>query len=332
MAKPVSVERVVAAPDKYKGTATASEVAGAIAAAIETAGGHCVQVPLADGGDGTLDALGGANRHSEVTGPLGEQVNAPWRLDNGVAVIEMAHASGLVLAGGKQGNDPLQATTTGVGELIAEAIDAGATKIIVGVGGSATTDGGLGAIEAIGSPARLAGVDLVVACDVRTRFVDAAAVFAPQKGASDAQVTMLGRRLTALADRYQAEHGIDVTQLERGGAAGGLAGGLAAFGASLVDGFDVVSEHVGLEDAIEHATLIVTGEGFLDEESFDGKVVGGVAQLAASNDVPVLAIAGQVFDDAGVRIDAISLADEFGLERAMEHPLLCITEAVANWL
>ncbi len=324
--------RVVAAPDKFKGTASAGDVAAAIAASVEAVGGTCVQIPMADGGDGTLVALGGANRTSEVTGPLSTPVNAPWRLEAGTAVIEMAHASGLVVAGGREKNDPLQATTTGVGELIDEAIEAGATTVIVGVGGSATTDGGLGAIEALGSPTRLSGVDLVVACDVRTKFIDAAAVFGPQKGASPAQVSMLTRRLTALASRYADDYQVDITALERSGAAGGLAGGLAAFGARLVDGFDIVAEQVGLDAALSNADLVITGEGFLDEESFDGKVVGGVADLAHQHGVDVLAIAGQVFDGVETRIDAISLADQFGLDRALDDPLSCVREAVANRL
>ncbi len=323
---------VVAAPDKFKGTATAAQVAQAIADAVEASGRQAVQLPMADGGDGTLAALGGANRESEVTGPLGQLVEAPWRLDRGTAVIEMANASGLVLAGGKESNDPLGATTAGVGELIDEAIDGGAQKIIVGVGGSATTDGGLGALEAIGSRARLTGIDLIVACDVRTRFLDAATVFGPQKGASAAQVTMLTRRLSALADRYKTDYNFEVAELDRSGAAGGLAGGLAAMGASLVDGFDVVAEHVGLDDAIANADLVITGEGFLDEESFHGKVVGGVAALASAHGVPVIAIAGQVFDDVGTRIDSISLAGEFGLGRALDDPISCVREAVANRL
>jgi len=323
---------VVAAPDKFKGTASAAEISAAIAKSVVAAGGTCKQIPMADGGDGTLDALGGANRTSEVAGPLGTPVEAPWRLDRGTAVVEMAHASGLVLAGGPEANDSLGATTAGVGELIAEAIDQGATTIIVGVGGSATTDGGLGALEVLGSPARLAGVDLIVACDVRTRFVDAAEIFGPQKGASTAQVSMLTRRLTALGQRYADDYDVDVTVLERSGAAGGLAGGLAAFGASLVDGFDVVAEQVGLNAALSSADLVITGEGFLDEESFDGKVVGGVAGLAAAHDVPVLAIAGQVFDGVDARIDAVSLADTFGLERALSDPIGTVAEAVANRL
>lgn len=323
---------VVAAPDKFKGTATAQDIAAAIATAVEAAGSTCTQIPMADGGDGTLLALGGANRSSLVAGPLGDPVTAEWRLDRGVAVIEMAQASGLVLAGGREENDPLAATTAGVGELIAEAVDAGAHKIIVGVGGSATTDGGLGALDALGSAARVAGVELIVACDVRTRFVDAASVFGPQKGASAAQVSLLTGRLQALVDTYRSRYRVDVASLDRSGAAGGLAGGLAALGATLVDGFDVVATELGLDDAIATADLVVTGEGFIDNESFDGKVVGGVLELAAARAVPVLAVAGQVFDDVDGRIDAISLANDFGLERALESPASCVTEAVGNRL
>lgn len=325
--------QIVAAPDKFKGTASAKEVSSAIAAAAEAAGHTCVQVPMADGGEGTLAALGGANRSSEVTGPLGSIVTAEWRYDQGLAVLEMAQSSGLVLAGGKENNDPLAATTAGVGELIAEAIDTGATRIIIGVGGSATTDGGLGAIEALGgSAAQVKGVEIVVACDVRTLFTDAAVVFGPQKGASRAQVSLLTGRLNALVNTYRERFGVDVSTLERGGAAGGLAGGLAALGASLVDGFDIVAEITGLADALDGAELVITGEGFLDEESFNGKVVGGVASLAAEQNVPILAVAGQVFDGADAKIDAISLVEEFGLERAMADTTACITEAVSTRL
>ena len=234
--------RIVAAPDKFKGTASAREVVAAIVTAAESCGHSVDEVPMADGGEGTLAALGGPNRTSLVTGPLGSPVEAQWRYDRGLAVIEMAQSSGLVLAGGTNGNDPLAATTAGVGELIGEAVDAGAKRLIIGVGGSATTDGGLGAIQALGSAARVKGVDITVACDVRTTFVDAATVFGPQKGATPAQVSMLTGRLTTLVDTFKSEYGIDISTLPRGGAAGGLAGGLAAIGASLVDGFDVVAE------------------------------------------------------------------------------------------
>ncbi len=224
------VVHVVAAPDKFRGTATAAEVASAIAEAVEALGHTCTTVPMADGGEGTLEVLGGANRVTTVTGPLGRPVDASWRLDRRSAVIEMAQASGLELAGGAEGNDPIGATTSGTGELISIAVESGATRVLVGVGGSATTDGGLGALQALFPLQRLRGVELVVACDVRTSFVDAAAVFGPQKGASPSQVELLTRRLERLADVYVHDHGVDVRPLVGGGAAGGLAGGLAAAG------------------------------------------------------------------------------------------------------
>lgn len=324
--------RVLAAPDKFKGTASASQIASAICSSIAAAGAgdDCRPLPLADGGEGTLAALGGPNRISTVMGPAGAEVEAEWRLERGLAVIEMAQAAGLVLAGGAEGNDPLEATTRGVGQLIDEAIDAGADSIVVAVGGSATTDGGLGAIEALGSPARLQGVDVSVACDVRTPFLDAASVFGPQKGASPAQVELLSRRLERLGDRYRVEFGVDVTELTGAGAAGGLAGGLAALGARLVDGFDVVATHLGLVDAIEESDAVITGEGFVDAESFEGKVVGGVVSLAAANDVPVWVIAGQVFDGAERQVRAISLAERFGLEAALADPVSAVERVVSE--
>lgn len=324
--------RVLAAPDKFKGTASAAEIASAICGGVDEAGrgDTCETIPLADGGEGTLAALGGPNRTSVVTGPLGMDVAADWRLDRGVAVIEMAQAAGLVLAGGREGNDPLEASTRGVGELMAEAIDAGVESIVVAVGGSATTDGGLGALEALGSPARLQGIDVAVACDVRTPFLEAARVFATQKGASPAQVELLSRRLDHLADRYRADFGVDVSELPRAGAAGGLAGGLAAFGARLVDGFEIVASHVGLADAVDAADAVVTGEGFVDSESFEGKVVGGVASLAAVHDVPVWVVAGQVFDGAEHRIRTVSLTERFGLDRALADPVSAVTAVVAD--
>ncbi|MDQ6697454.1 MAG: glycerate kinase, partial [Actinomycetota bacterium] len=141
--------RVVAAPDKFRGTATAAEVAGAVASAVRQRGGQCIEVPLADGGEGTLEALGGPNRSTVVTGPLGDAVAAEWRLHRGTAVVEMARASGLELVGGADANDPIAAATHGTGELLAAALDAGAQRLIIGVGGSATTDGGLGALRSL---------------------------------------------------------------------------------------------------------------------------------------------------------------------------------------
>lgn len=323
---------MVAAPDKFKGTASAGTISAAIAEAVDASGASCAQVPMADGGEGTLDALGGANRSSVVTGPLGYRVEAAWRLADRTAVIEMAQAAGLVLAGGKTGNDPVGATTRGVGELIVEAVDQGAEQIIIGVGGSATTDGGLGAVEVIGNVDRLHSAQLVVACDVRTVFTDAALVFGPQKGATKAQVSELTERLVTTAARYSQSFGVDVSSMASAGAAGGLAGGLVALGARLVDGFELVAEVVGLEAQIEGADLVITGEGGLDDESFNGKVVGGVAGIAARHGVPVLAVAGQIVGEEPTIIDAISLSAQFGLDRAVNDPAGAVAEAVAGYL
>lgn len=322
--------RVVAAPDKLRGTASASEVAAAVARAAASLGWDCDEVPMADGGEGTLEVLGGPNRTAVVTGPLGEPVEARWRLDGSTAVIEMAQASGLALVGGAEGNDPVAASTAGTGQLIVAALDAGARRVIVGVGGSATTDGGLAALRALSPLSRLKGVDLLVACDVRTPFLDAAELFAPQKGATPAQVKLLRRRLERLVQVYRVEHGVEVMALEGAGAAGGLAGGLAAAGARLVPGFDLVAEEVDLFDHLEGADLVITAEGFLDEQSFEGKVVGGVAALAAQVDLPVVAIAGEVFDGAEDRIEAISLVERFGPERARTDTVACIEEVARD--
>ena len=328
----ITVMRVVAAPDKFRGTARAPEVAEAIARAAQSYGWQCTEVPLADGGEGTLDALGGANRSSMVTGPLGDPVHAGWQLRERRAVIEMAQASGLDLVGGADGNDPIAASTYGTGELISAAIDAGARRVLVGVGGSATTDGGLGALRALFPLPRVRGVELSVACDVRTSFLDAADRFAPQKGATAAQVELLRRRLQRLAQVYLDDYGVDVLELTGAGAAGGLAGGLAAAGAALVEGFDLVAEEVELDDKLEGADLVVTGEGFLDEQSFDGKVVGGVLERASAAGVPVLVIAGEIDEEVSERVDAVSLVQRFGETRAKRDTVACIEEVVSGRL
>lgn len=324
--------RILAAPDKFRGTATAAEVAGAIAAAGRTVRARTREVPMSDGGEGFTEVFGGANRVSVVTGPLGAPTPAGWRLSGRTAVIEMAQASGLALVGGAEGNDPIAASTAGTGELIAEALDAGARRIFVGHGGSATTDGGLAALRSLSPAARLRGVELVAAVDVRCRFLDAAEQFGPQKGATPSQVQLLTRRLERLAQVYLEDHGVDVTVIDGGGAAGGLAGGLAAVGATVVSGFDLIADELELISAVEEADLVVTGEGFVDEASFDGKVVGGIAELAAEAGTPVLVVAGEVFDGVDERLDTISLVAEFGRDRAMGATIACITEAVAAHL
>ncbi len=319
--------RVLVAPDKFKGTATAEAVTQAIASVVEAAGHVAVPQPMADGGEGTLEAFGGANRTTTVTGPLGDPVEAAWRLGSKrTAVIEMARASGLTLVGGPEGNDPLSASTTGTGELIDAAVGRGADHIIVAVGGSATTDGGWGAIQALVPTGRLRGLYLQVACDVRTSFVDAAAVFGPQKGASAAQVKLLTRRLERLVQVYEEQWGVDVSSLTGAGAAGGLAGGLAALGAQLSNGFEVVADAVGLYDQIETVDLVITGEGAVDATSFEGKVVGGVAALAADAGVPAVAIAGRVDPEFEPPIPVHTLEHAVGLDAAMTDPLDALTQ------
>jgi glycerate kinase len=322
--------RVLAAVDKFRDTATAAQVASAIGHACWELGVDCVEVPIADGGEGTLNALGGPNRTTRVTDPLGQPVEAQWRLAGDTAVIEMARASGLSLVGGAKKNDVIAASTIGTGQLIDTALNDGAKRIIVCVGGSATVDGGLGAIRAIGTPARLRGTEFIVACDVRALFGDAARLFGVQKGATPVQIEFLSGRLEQLQQSYLREYGIDVSQLIGGGAAGGLAGGLSALGASLVPGFDVVADEVGLHEHIERCDLVITGEGYLDNESFDGKVVGGVQQLAQQFNKPVVVICGGADVDAQQRIDSFSLIENFGESESFSQPLMCVEKAAAT--
>lgn len=324
--------RVLAAVDKFRGTATAAQVAASIGHACWENGLECIELPIADGGEGTLEVLGGPNRTNRVTNPLGKPVDAQWRLSRDLAVIEMARASGLSLVGGKLNNDVIAASTIGTGELIDTALNDGAKRIIVCVGGSATVDGGLGAIRAIKSAARLRGVEFLVACDVRAKFTDAAKLFGAQKGATPAQIEFLTSRLHALVQTYKDEFGVDVSEIEGSGAAGGLAGGLAALGAKLVPGFDIVADEVGLHEHINNCDFVITGEGFLDEESFNGKVVGGVQQLAMKANKPVAVICGDAQQAQRSRIEAISLVESFGQEAAIRQTLTCIEKAAGELL
>jgi glycerate kinase len=298
---------------------------------------------MSDGGEGFLEVLGGANRHTTVMGPMGDPVDAPWRLRKRRAVIEMATASGLGLVGGVEGNDAMAASTYGTGELIGAAVEAGAERVLVGMGGSATTDGGLGALRALHPLHRLRAVEFVAACDVRIPFVEAADRFAPQKGATPAEIKLLRRRLERLIAIYHDEHGVDVADLSGAGAAGGLAGGLAAAGAELCPGLDLVADEADLDEAIEDAALVVTGEGFLDDESFEGKVVGGVIEHASQLEVPVLVIVGDVLEGllatAGLRddlheaaVEVVSLTDRFGSVRARAEPASCVEDVVQERL
>lgn len=334
--------RVLAAPDKFKGTASAHEVASAIGHACWELGIDCVERPMSDGGDGLLDVLGGANRTSVVTGPLGDPVSASWRFAGDTAVIEMAKASGLMVAGGKDRNEPLDATTTGTGELIDHALDLGARRIIVGLGGSATTDGGFGAIRAINAIARLKRVELLVACDVDTRFADAARVFGPQKGATNAEIKMLERRLDRLMQMFSEDFSFDVSSVPGGGAAGGLGGALAALGGRLVSGVELVADEIDLFDHLEggpehdRVDLVITGEGRLDATSFDGKVVGGVASFAADAGIETVAVVGSAdattLSTQTALDDVAIISDMYGEAAALAEPKKWVEAAATELL
>jgi glycerate kinase len=331
----VALGRVLACPDKFKGTATAGEVAAAIACGARRAGLDVVERPLSDGGEGLLEVFGGGNRQTSVTGPLGQPVVAEWRLSESEAVIEMAQAAGLVLAGGPSRNDPAGATTRGVGELILAAVEVGAGRIVVGCGGSATTDGGVGAVEVIGSPDRLDGARVVVACDVGVRFVEAARLFGPQKGASPEDIVRLTERLEGLARRYEAEYGRAVADVPGSGAAGGLAGGLAALGAELVPGMELVAELTDLDDLIAQAGVVVTGEGRLDLGSFSGKVAGDVASRARGRTMACVCGASdaegrRLGESCGLQV--LDLSEMYGAQAALTDTSRLISAAVAEWL
>jgi glycerate kinase len=327
--------RVLAAPDKFRSSASAERIADAIAAAAAEAGWECDRVPISDGGDGLLECFGGPNRESTVTGPGGRPLQASWRLDGELAVIEMARASGQAVAG--PDHDPISATARGTGELIAAALAAGAQQVVVGAGGSATTDGGLGAVEVLSGYAPLDGSrgPLVrVACDVTTAFLDAARVFAPQKGATPDQVSALSDRLRERATEYRAQFGVDVTTLTGAGAAGGLAGGLAALGARIEHGFELVAERLHLAGLVRAADLVVTGEGRLDATSSAGKAVGALVELCAEQGTRCRIVAGTVHPDTDPRLAdlAFDLSARFGSRAAWARPDNCVRAAAAALL
>lgn len=286
---------ILVAPDKFKGTFTAAEVAEAVASGLASEGWAAEALPVADGGDGTaaalLAALGGEAVAVAATDPLGREVQAAVALlaDGATAVVEVASASGLHRVGEAE-RDAEAATSAGTGELIAAAVAAGAARVLVAAGGSATTDGGAGAIAALQAGGGPGAAELVVLSDVRTPFERAAAVFGPQKGADAAAVTRLGRRLAAQARRLPRDpRGIPMT-----GAAGGLAGGLwAVFDARLAPGAPFVLDALGFDARMRAAHAVVTGEGRLDDSSLQGKALAEVATRCRQAGVPCHAVVGQ---------------------------------------
>ena len=305
---------VLVAPDSFKGTIRAAEVAGAIGRGLERAGLMPPDLcPLADGGEGTMEAillaLGGELVGVEVQDPLGRPVTAQFGLveDGGTAVLEMASASGLGLVGEEE-RDAWAASTYGTGELICAAAGAGAQVVLVGVGGSATTDGGAGAIEAIEDHGGLGDARIVVLCDVRTPFERAPAFYGPQKGADPGLVRRLEERLDALAARLPRDpRGVPMT-----GAAGGLSGGLwAAFGARLEPGAPFVLDALDFDARMRAARAVVTGEGKLDEQTLEGKLVGEIGTRTRQAGVPLHAIVGRDELDAfGKRMIDLQVVQE----------------------
>jgi len=315
--------RVLVAPDSFKGTHSASAVADALARGLERAGWDAERCPVADGGEGTMellaDALGGRLVAAAATDPLGRPVDCHFAICGDTAIVEAAQASGLALVADDE-RDPWAASTRGTGELILAAVAAGVREILVAVGGSATTDGGRGAIEAIRAGGGLGDARLVVLCDVETPFEDAGRVFGPQKGADPATVRRLGRRLKRLSAALPR----DPRGVARTGAAGGLSGGLwAAFDAELRAGAPAVLDALGVDERMRAAQLVVAGEGCLDEQSFGGKIVGELAGRARVAGVPIHVVAGT---------SRLSDAERFGIERVWIASTLAEIEAAAREL
>ena len=286
--------RFLVAPDSFKGTFGADEVAEAIAAGIEAGGGEADRCPVADGGEGTMEALlgalGGERRTVAVHDPLRRPIEATFGLlgDGRTAIVETAQASGLPLVAEAE-RDAERADTYGTGELIAAAVVAGARTVLLAVGGSATTDGGAGAIEALGEAGLLGKLEIEVLCDVRTVFEDAARVFAPQKGADPPAVERLTSRLNALATELPRDpRGVPMT-----GCAGGLSGGLWAYGAELRSGAGFVLDAVGFDQRLARADAVVSGEGRFDSQSLEGKAVGEIAERCEAAGKPLHLVVGE---------------------------------------
>ena len=331
--------KIVIAPDSYKESLSATEVAQAIEKGFREIfpDAQYVSVPVADGGEGTVEAMIAATQGSEysawVTGPLGEKVNACWGMsgDGKTAFIEMAAASGLALVPPDKRN-PLVTTSRGTGELILQALDSGAQSIIIGIGGSATNDGGAGMVQALGAKLcdangteigygggslmslnsidisgldpRLKTCSIRVACDVTnplTGDTGASRIFGPQKGATEERILELDRNLSHYADIIKKSLRVDVKDVPGAGAAGGMGAALMAFlGAELRSGIEIVTQALNLEEHIHDCTLVVTGEGRIDSQSIHGKVPVGVANVAKKYHKPVIGIGGSLTRDVEI--------------------------------
>lgn len=368
---------ILIAPNSYKGSLTAFEAASAIEKGVKRVfpSAKCIKVPLADGGDGTMEimarATGGKIRSAKVTGPLGNKIIAKYGIsgDHKTYFIEMAEASGLKLVQ-KNKRNPMLTTTRGVGELIDLALKNGAKKLVIGIGGSATNDGGSGMARVLGfkllkkdgtgikdggagivdlariegreALSRFKNTEVIVACDVTNTLcgkAGASRVFGPQKGATPKMVKVLDRTLFNYAKIIKRDLRIKTMGLKGGGAAGGLGAGLFAFtGAKLQKGINIVMDVAGVEKKLKKADLVITGEGQLDSQSLFGKVPVGVALLAKRHKVPVLCIAGSIGDikeevyKTGISAVVTLVNGPVTLEAAMKNASTLLTGAAARTL
>ena len=304
------------APDSFKGTFSASEVAAALADGLRSAGREAEELPVADGGEGTMGvlvrALGGELHTVPASDPLGRPIEAAFAtVDDGrTGIVEMAQASGRGLVDEAE-RDAWAASTRGTGELIVAAVEAGVERVIVTVGGSATTDGGAGALDALEDAG--VRVEMDVLCDVRTPFEDAPRVFGPQKGADAALVTKLERRLDRLAGTLRR----DPRSVPMTGCAGGLSGGLwAQHDARLHHGASYVLDAIGFDERMRSAAFVVTGEGRIDSQTLQGKIVGELATRCRQAGVPCHAVVGKIdLDPFSERVlDLASLTEATTLE------------------
>ena len=325
--------KFVLAPDSFKESMSAKSVAKAMERGIKKVipDAECIHIPMADGGEGTvqslIDATGGTLYEINVKGPLLNTVKAEFAMlgDGKTAVIEMASASGIQLVK-KEERNPLYTTTYGTGELIKAALDKGATNIVIGIGGSATNDGGAGMVQALGArlldksgnelsygggqlinlesidlkglDSRLKHVSVEVACDVNNPLIGpkgASYIFGPQKGATKDMVEALDKGLTHYGNKIKELFNKDISNVDGAGAAGGLGGGLMAFlDARLVKGVDLVIKHTCLEEKLRGADYVFTGEGSIDDQTIFGKTPIGVSKTALKYKIPVVAFAGRV--------------------------------------
>ncbi|WLD93818.1 glycerate kinase [Alkalihalobacillus sp. AL-G] len=361
--------KIVVAPDSFKGSISAKDICSTVTIGVKRVFPEAIvkEIPLADGGEGTMEnmvhASNGTTKQVDVTGPIGKKIKAEYGLlgDNQTVVVEMAQASGLPLLQDHE-KDPMKTTTFGTGELIKHALDDGFRKFIVGLGGSATNDGGTGMLRALGMSfhrkdgthlpeggaalidldhvddskldPRLKECSIVIASDVTNKLCGpdgASAVFGPQKGATADMVKQLDKALNHFSEVVLTQMDTDMSELVGGGAAGGVGAALITFlDAEIQPGIDIIMEKLNFESDIKDAQLVITGEGRLDSQTLSGKVINGVSKRAQMQGVPVIALCGGLdletnkFDDLGILSAFTIVPGPCQLEEAMV--------SASNWI